>query len=134
MHLLSLLGLMAASASAIVLPREDPAVLFERDTITIIKTISTGETTVFLAPLAAETVASTILTTTTLGSVICDYPYCSDGTKYCMYWAGVTGYDPGHGPVPGETRTALGVCDTTTTYHSLTTATISITSTVVVTI
>ncbi|OHE95470.1 hypothetical protein CORC01_09203 [Colletotrichum orchidophilum] len=43
-------------------------------------------------------------------SVDCKYKYCDSSTQYCMYWAGVTGWDPSLGPIPGMTRTSLGAC------------------------
>jgi hypothetical protein len=47
-------------------------------------------------------------------SIDCHYRYCESSTSWCYYWAGVTGYDVSLGPLPGETRTALGVCDPAT--------------------
>ncbi|PHH63029.1 hypothetical protein CDD81_6360 [Ophiocordyceps australis] len=40
----------------------------------------------------------------------CDYAYCDGSSSWCFYWAGVTGYDPSRGPVPGEVRTLIGTC------------------------
>ncbi|KAF9875556.1 hypothetical protein CkaCkLH20_06937 [Colletotrichum karsti] len=53
-------------------------------------------------------------------SIDCDHSWCQDGKSMCAYWAGVTGYDPSLGPIPGETVTQLGSCATpTTTTESL---------------
>ncbi|GKT46670.1 uncharacterized protein ColSpa_06851 [Colletotrichum spaethianum] len=49
-------------------------------------------------------------TTTTLASVDCKYKYCNSNTQYCTYWAGITGWDPSLGPIPGMTHTSLGSC------------------------
>ncbi|KAI1877887.1 uncharacterized protein JN550_000069 [Neoarthrinium moseri] len=40
----------------------------------------------------------------------CDLSYCSNGSIWCHYWAGVTGWDISRGPLPGETVTHLGSC------------------------
>ncbi|KAK2064275.1 hypothetical protein LY76DRAFT_657142 [Colletotrichum caudatum] len=56
-------------------------------------------------------------------SIDCKYKYCDDQIQYCMYWAGVTGWNPSLGPVPGMTRTTLGACQVPatefTTYSSV---------------
>ncbi|KAK1981350.1 hypothetical protein LZ30DRAFT_689247 [Colletotrichum cereale] len=61
-------------------------------------------------------------------SIDCKYKYCDDHTQYCMYWAGVTGWNPSLGPVPGMTRTGLGVCQVPatdfTTYREVPTTTV----------
>ncbi|KAF6839796.1 hypothetical protein CPLU01_01668 [Colletotrichum plurivorum] len=44
-------------------------------------------------------------------SIDCDYKYCQNNNQYCMYWAGVTGFDISLGPIPGMTRTSLGTCE-----------------------
>lgn len=53
-----------------------------------------------------------LITSAPTPSVDCKYKYCDSNTQYCMYWAGVTGYDPSLGPIPGMTRTSLGACQT----------------------
>ncbi|KOS19396.1 hypothetical protein ESCO_000742 [Escovopsis weberi] len=40
----------------------------------------------------------------------CDVAYCSNGTSYCHFWAGVSSWNHA-GPQPGEVRTALGSCN-----------------------
>ena len=45
--------------------------------------------------------------------IACDYAYCDGTSSWCFYWAGVTGYDPQRGPIPGETRTNIGPCSVT---------------------
>ncbi|KAK1599071.1 uncharacterized protein LY79DRAFT_575625 [Colletotrichum navitas] len=55
-------------------------------------------------------VASSSMAASAPASIDCKYKYCDDQTQYCMYWAGVTGWNPSLGPVPGMTRTALGAC------------------------
>ncbi|KAK1727949.1 hypothetical protein CaCOL14_009953 [Colletotrichum acutatum] len=51
-----------------------------------------------------------LITSAPAPSVDCKYKYCDSRIQYCMYWAGVTGYDPSLGPIPGMTRTSLGAC------------------------
>ncbi|KAL1897685.1 hypothetical protein Sste5346_003993 [Sporothrix stenoceras] len=58
----------------------------------------------------------------------CDLRYCDAGTSYCEYWGGYSSFDVSQGrPIPGETRTSIGVCssraspgpvDSTTTTSS----------------
>ncbi|KAK2000021.1 hypothetical protein LX36DRAFT_689689 [Colletotrichum falcatum] len=55
-------------------------------------------------------VASVTMNVLASASIDCKYTYCDDRTLYCMYWAGVTGWNPSLGPVPGMTRTTLGAC------------------------
>ncbi|WYZ40096.1 hypothetical protein EsH8_IV_000437 [Colletotrichum jinshuiense] len=43
-------------------------------------------------------------------SIDCKYKYCDNSIQYCMYWAGVTGFDISLGPIPGMVRTSLGAC------------------------
>lgn len=60
---------------------------------------------------AAETPSPSPTTTgTPLAAPDCDYRYCDGQTSWCFYWAGVTGWDPSLGPVPGEVRTSVGLC------------------------
>ncbi|KAK6207442.1 hypothetical protein QIS74_12523 [Colletotrichum tabaci] len=56
------------------------------------------------------TTTSTFASTAT--TIDCKYKYCNNNTQYCMYWAGVTGWDPSLGPIPGMTGTSLGACQT----------------------
>ncbi|KAK1457557.1 hypothetical protein CCUS01_09671 [Colletotrichum cuscutae] len=57
-----------------------------------------------------DTINKILITLAPTPSVNCEYKYCDSNTQYCMYWAGVTGYDPSLGPIPGMTRTSLGAC------------------------
>ncbi|KAF4887679.1 hypothetical protein CGCF415_v014754 [Colletotrichum fructicola] len=64
---------------------------------------------------SVETVADIVTATTTVQppatpSIKCDHQWCQDGASMCAYWAGVTGFDPSRGPIPGETVTNLGPC------------------------
>ncbi|RYP79218.1 hypothetical protein DL771_000196 [Monosporascus sp. 5C6A] len=43
-------------------------------------------------------------------TVHCDNVLCTDDRVWCWYWGGITGYDVGRGPLPGETITVLGPC------------------------
>ncbi|RYP16480.1 hypothetical protein DL767_010170 [Monosporascus sp. MG133] len=43
-------------------------------------------------------------------TVHCDNVLCTDDRVWCWYWGGITGYDVGLGPLPGETITVLGAC------------------------
>ena len=40
----------------------------------------------------------------------CDMTLCVEGTSLCEYWAGITGWDPSKGVVPGETLVPVGAC------------------------
>ncbi len=40
----------------------------------------------------------------------CDMTLCVEGTSFCEYWAGITGWDPSKGVVPGETLVPVGAC------------------------
>lgn len=42
----------------------------------------------------------------------CHHLYCEDGTYYCHYWGGITGYDEFDNPIPGMTSTSVGSCST----------------------
>ncbi|KAH6654430.1 hypothetical protein BKA67DRAFT_535752 [Truncatella angustata] len=53
-------------------------------------------------PSPAPTTLSTSFTTR------CDNALCSEGSRWCFYWAGVTSWDVSLGPIPGETHTILG--------------------------
>ncbi|KAK2024847.1 hypothetical protein LX32DRAFT_704544 [Colletotrichum zoysiae] len=68
-------------------------------------------------------VASVPMAASSPASIDCKYKYCDGQTQYCMYWAGVTGWNPSLGPVPGMTRTTLGACQVPatefTTYSSV---------------
>ncbi|KFH47958.1 hypothetical protein ACRE_012550 [Hapsidospora chrysogenum ATCC 11550] len=44
------------------------------------------------------------------GPLACDLNFCDGKTSWCFYWAGVTSWDPTHGPIPGESLTAIGPC------------------------
>ncbi|KAI1769064.1 hypothetical protein GGR53DRAFT_277325 [Hypoxylon sp. FL1150] len=83
------------------------------------------EVTTLLATVTATEVDATTITitsppsssslTTTDGVLpytgSCDGgPVCVSGTKYCHYWAGITGWDSNHNPVPGETVASIGTC------------------------
>jgi hypothetical protein len=52
-------------------------------------------------------------------TINCDNRYCDGTTSWCFYWGGVTSYDLTLGPVPGETRTALGLCTTSAPVPTL---------------
>ncbi|KAF4824017.1 hypothetical protein CGCTS75_v010218 [Colletotrichum tropicale] len=64
---------------------------------------------------SVETVVEIVTATTTVqppatSSIECDHQWCQNGASMCAYWAGVTGFDPSRGPIPGETVTNLGPC------------------------
>ncbi|KAK2732122.1 hypothetical protein CKAH01_02068 [Colletotrichum kahawae] len=64
---------------------------------------------------SVETVVDIVTATTTVQpsatpSIKCDHQWCQNGASMCAYWAGVTGFDPSRGPIPGETVTNLGPC------------------------
>ncbi|CAK7264791.1 hypothetical protein SEPCBS119000_001177 [Sporothrix epigloea] len=80
--------------------------------------LATTTRTEFEAILTTSTVTPTISVTatpppTTTASPVhaCDLRYCDAGTSYCEYWGGYSSFDVSHGrPIPGETRTPIGVC------------------------
>ncbi|RYP21206.1 hypothetical protein DL765_002345 [Monosporascus sp. GIB2] len=43
-------------------------------------------------------------------TIHCDNVLCTNDSVWCWYWGGITGYDVGLGPLPGETITVLGPC------------------------
>jgi hypothetical protein len=45
-------------------------------------------------------------------STHCDAMWCSSGTQWCAFWAGIgiTGFDISRGVLPGEAVTQLGIC------------------------
>ncbi|KAM0284999.1 hypothetical protein ACHAQH_001688 [Verticillium albo-atrum] len=72
-------------------------------------------------------VAANATVTRTTSSVLCNPTYCQEGTLYCHYWAGVTGWDVSLGLVPGMQRTSVGECDTATSSFKNASATSTIT-------
>ncbi|KAM0559659.1 hypothetical protein ACHAPJ_004183 [Fusarium lateritium] len=41
----------------------------------------------------------------------CDYEYCDEkSVSWCFHFVPFTAIDPTKGPLPGETRTSIGVC------------------------
>ncbi|KAF4977372.1 hypothetical protein FZEAL_6084 [Fusarium zealandicum] len=56
-----------------------------------------------------------ITTASPTQSIKCDYKYCDEyGTSWCFHFVPITTVDPTLGPLPGETRTSLGLCGTKT--------------------
>ncbi|KAF4463860.1 hypothetical protein FALBO_9312 [Fusarium albosuccineum] len=50
-------------------------------------------------------------TTTASPTIKCDYKYCDEkGTSWCFHFVPFTTIDPTLGPLPGETRTSIGLC------------------------
>ena len=78
--------LLAASAAALVVPKDGDANVPRKVT---------------KAP--ATTAAPSL-------SVHCDAQWCDGSTSWCLYWAGVTSYNPSLGPIPGEVATQIGTC------------------------
>lgn len=69
----------------------------------------------YLLPLLASTAlalpesAGPVTTVTT--TLKCDYKYCDEeGTSWCFHFVPFTTVDPTLGPLPGETRTSIGLC------------------------
>lgn len=50
----------------------------------------------------------------TAGVFTCHMQYCDGSTSWCLFWGGLTTFDGRHGPVPGETRAPLGLCQPAT--------------------
>lgn len=77
--------------------------------------MSPTETSTCAATSQKSTTVVTAATTTQApdpaSTYSCDIRYCRDGTQFCEYWAGITGWDVSEGPIPGETITALGPCE-----------------------
>ncbi|KAJ0286913.1 hypothetical protein COL940_002803 [Colletotrichum noveboracense] len=87
----------------------------------------TGETVTNLGPCAMPTATAAqdllprkvendemLTTPAPTVAVDCSYKFCQDSTSYCMYWAGVTGWDVSLGAIPGMQRTSLGNCEAPT--------------------
>ncbi|KAJ5013689.1 hypothetical protein K4K57_002453 [Colletotrichum sp. SAR 10_99] len=86
-----------------------------------------GETVTNLGPCAMPTATAAqdllprkvetnkmLITPAPTVAVDCSYKFCQDSTSYCMYWAGVTGWDVSLGAIPGMQRTSLGNCEAPT--------------------
>ncbi|KAM0434488.1 hypothetical protein ACHAPT_003584 [Fusarium lateritium] len=56
--------------------------------------------------------AAPVITAATPTSTLkCDYKYCDEqGTSWCFHFVPFTTIDPTLGPLPGETRTSIGLC------------------------
>ncbi|KAK6866161.1 hypothetical protein PG995_002689 [Apiospora arundinis] len=50
------------------------------------------------------------VTVSSSSTLRCDDEFCSDGSSWCVYWAGITSWDASKGPVPGEKATTIGTC------------------------
>ncbi|CAK7217626.1 hypothetical protein SCUCBS95973_003218 [Sporothrix curviconia] len=83
--------------------------------------VATTTRTEFETVLTTSTVTPTASAPTTLSppssitaassARSCDLRYCDAGTSYCEYWGGYSSFDVSLGrPIPGETRTSVGVC------------------------
>ncbi|CAK7228004.1 hypothetical protein SBRCBS47491_006757 [Sporothrix bragantina] len=79
--------------------------------------VTTTTQTEFETVLTTSTVTPTAspsspLTSAPASSITsCDLRYCDAGTSYCEYWGGYSSFDVSQGrPIPGETRTSIGVC------------------------
>ncbi|KAH6888698.1 hypothetical protein B0T10DRAFT_59870 [Thelonectria olida] len=57
---------------------------------------------------------------TTTSSRHCDYAYCdTEGTSWCFFFVPFTTLDPTKGPLPGETRTSIGLCGPSATVSTV---------------
>ncbi|KAI6092628.1 hypothetical protein F4821DRAFT_138078 [Hypoxylon rubiginosum] len=122
MRLTGALALLGSGALALPHPDLPPATLTQ--TVTAAPMTTTDWTTMIVT-------ASPSFSTSTLD---CDQRVCVNGTSWCRYWAGITGWDSYHQPIPGETVTNLGTCGgpvtpATTTSDSTSTTTSDSTST-----
>jgi hypothetical protein len=62
--------------------------------------------TAAMPAITSETALPTTLCTVTAEPTAstpadCNLKYCEDGTSYCHYWAGITGWDSNFNPIPG---------------------------------
>lgn len=93
-------------------------VVISTTTSTEFETVTTTGT---ITPTATPSAGSSSPSTTSApsgssSSRSCDLRYCDAGTSYCEYWGGYSSFDVSQGrPVPGETRTSIGVCSTRAT-------------------
>ena len=78
--------LLAASAAALVVPKDGNA--------NVQRAVTTAPTTTAAPSL----------------TVHCDDQWCDGSTSWCLYWAGITSYNPTIGPFPGEVATQIGTC------------------------
>ncbi|ORY69975.1 uncharacterized protein BCR38DRAFT_405628 [Pseudomassariella vexata] len=75
-------------------------------TVTVNPVVTVTQTTFATATTPAPT--STISYSSHTGK--CDYSFCSNGNEWCFWYAGVTGWNPSQGAVPGETHAIIGPC------------------------
>ncbi|CAK7271347.1 hypothetical protein SEPCBS57363_004569 [Sporothrix epigloea] len=90
------------------------------ETLDVMRAVAMATTTrtEFETVLTTSTVMPTVNVTATPSPTMtasstrsCDLHYCDAGTSYCEYWGGYSSFDVSHGrPIPGETRTSIGVC------------------------
>jgi hypothetical protein len=99
----------------LTLPLAALAQIAYASTVTEIVTITDIVTkTAMLDPTTTNPPPTTLSTSFTNK---CDNAFCSEGSRWCFYWGGVSSYDVTLGPIPGETHTILGACtNVTTTY------------------
>ena len=61
--------------------------------------------------LTSTTVVDATTTMAVATAVVdCVQAFCQDASSYCVYWAGVTGWDPSRGVVPGMTVVPFASC------------------------
>lgn len=82
---------------------------------TAILAIAVPTLTAAMPAITSETALPTTLCTVTAEPTAtipadCNPKYCEDGTSYCHYWAGITGWDSDFQPIPGMVRTSIGAC------------------------
>ncbi|CAK7562416.1 MAG: hypothetical protein SEPTF4163_000260 [Sporothrix epigloea] len=90
------------------------------ETLDVMRAVAMATTTrtEFETVLTTSTVIPTVNVTATPSPTMtasstrsCDLRYCDAGTSYCEYWGGYSSFDVSQGrPIPGETRTSIGVC------------------------
>ncbi|CCF39768.1 hypothetical protein CH063_10509 [Colletotrichum higginsianum] len=82
------------------------------DITSLVRRAQFGDHEVFKTVDHEGLITTTSTSASTATTIDCKYKYCNNNTQYCMYWAGVTGWDPSLGPIPGMTGTSLGACQT----------------------
>jgi hypothetical protein len=93
-----------AAARAALIPAQYPAPV-ERD--------AAPEAVVTLTLATTEIVGTVTNVDVVTTSVDCVRAWCQDTSSLCLYWAGITGWNPSRGAIPGMTAVPFAPCDGT---------------------
>jgi hypothetical protein len=58
-----------------------------------------------------------VMTTMAPTPVTCFQKWCENGSSYCVYWAGITGWDVSRGVIPGMTVVPFADCSVTPSWE-----------------